>query len=155
MIWRSVEIVEYADEYGRELVRMWRDSFERAVGVVDPHPLDEQLRYLEEKVVPENQVLVVLGKGGSGVIAFMASTPEMINQLYVHVGHQHQGIGSLLVNLAKQRSSGRLRLFTFRANESAQRFYERHRFKVISHGFEENWQLEDLEYEWAAPETAT
>lgn len=155
MIRRKMEIVDYAQEYGRELVRMWRDSFEQAVRVVDPHPLDEQLRYLEEKVVPENQVLVVLDKDGSGVIAFMASTPEMISQLYVHVNHQHRGIGSMLVSLAKQRSRGRLRLFTFTVNESAQRFYERQGFKVIGHGFEEHWQLEDHEYEWSAPETAT
>ncbi|MET0463906.1 MAG: GNAT family N-acetyltransferase [Chitinophagaceae bacterium] len=155
MIRPELDIVEYAHEYGRELVRMWRDSFEQAVGVVDPHPLDEQLRYLEEKVVPGNQVLVVLDKGGAGVIAFMASTPEMICQLYVHVGHQYKGIGSMLVNIAKQRSRGRLRLFTFRVNKSAQRFYERHGFKVIGLGFEENWQLEDIEYEWSTPETAT
>ena len=76
-----MEIVDYSREHGRELVRMWRDSFEQAVGVVDPHSLDEQLRYLEEKVVPENQVLVVLGEDGTEIIAFMASTPEMISQL--------------------------------------------------------------------------
>lgn len=147
-----MEIVDYNREYGRDLVRMWRDSFEQAVGVVDPHPLDEQLRYLEEKVIPENQVLVVLGKDGTSVIAFMALTSEMISQLYVHVGHQNEGIGSMLVNIAKQQSCGRLRLFTFRVNERAQRFYERHGFKVTGRGFEENWQLEDVEYEWTAPE---
>ena len=70
-----MEIVDYNHEYGPELVRMWRDSFEQAIGIVDPHPLDQQLRYLEEKVVPENQVLVVLGEDGAGIIAFMASTP--------------------------------------------------------------------------------
>jgi len=155
MVRREMNIVEYTHEYGRELVRMWRDSFEQATGVVDPHPLDEQLRYLEEKVVPRNQVLVVLGKGRAGVIAFMASTPEIISQLYVHIGHQHKGIGSTLVNAAKQRSHGRLRLYTFRVNKGARRFYERHGFKVIGHGFEEKWQLEDIEYEWSAPEAAT
>jgi len=147
-----MEIVDYSRDHGRELVRMWRDSFEQAVGIVDPHSLDEQLRYLEEKVVPENQVLVVLGEDGTEIIAFMASTPEMISQLYVRAGHQHKGIGSMLVNIAKHRSYGRLRLFTFRVNEGAQRFYERHGFKVIGHGFEEQWKLEDLEYEWSAPE---
>lgn len=146
-----MEIVDYNHEYGPELVRMWRDSFEQAIGIVDPHPLDQQLRYLEEKVVPENQVLMVLGKDGAGIVAFMASTPETISQLYVHAGHQNEGIGSMLVNIAKQQSHGRLRLFTFRVNERAQRFYERHGFKVVGRGFEENWQLEDVEYEWTAP----
>ena len=146
-----MEIVDYNPEYGPELVRMWRDSFEQAIGIVDPHPLDQQLRYLEEKVVPENQVLMVLGKDGAGIVAFMASTPETISQLYVHASHQSEGIGSMLVNIAKQQSHGGLRLFTFRVNERAQRFYERHGFKVVGRGFEENWQLEDVEYEWTAP----
>ena len=150
-----MEIIDYNPEYGPELVRMWRESFEQAIGVVDPHPLEQQLRYLEEKVVPENRVLVVLGEDGAGIIAFMASTAETISQLYVHVGHQNEGIGSMLINIAKQQSNGRLRLFTFRVNESAQRFYERHGFKVAGRGFEESWQLEDVEYEWTAPEATS
>ncbi len=144
----DVSIVDYSPKYGRELVRMWRGSFEQAVGVIDPHSLDRQLQYLEEKVVPENNVVLVLEKTTSDVIGFMASTPDHISQLYVHVKHQNKGIGSILVNIAKQNSGGRLRLFTFKANEIAQRFYERHGFKVVGCGFEKEWQLEDVEYEW-------
>ena len=151
---RDLVVVDYSPEHGPELVKMWRESFERAVGVVDPHPLSEQLRYLEEKVVPENSVLVVLGKAISAVIGFMASTPDNILQLYIHVSHQNKGIGSMLVSIAKQRSRGRLRLFTFEANKNAQRFYERHGFKVVARGFEKEWQLEDIEYEWSAANRA-
>lgn len=147
---RDIVVVDYSPEHGPELVKMWRESFERAVGVIDPHPLSEQLRYLEEKVVPENNVLVVLEEATSAVIGFMASTPDNILQLYVHVSHQNNGLGSMLVNIAKQRSRGRLRLFTFEANKNAQRFYESHGFKVVARGFEKEWQLEDIEYEWSA-----
>ena len=45
-------------------------------------------------------------------------------------------------------SGGSLRLFTFKSNSKAQRFYERHGFKIIGRGFEELWQLEDIEYQW-------
>ena len=146
---QEIVIVDYAPEHGLELVRMWRASFEQALGIVDPHPLPEQLRYLQEKVIPDNQVLVVLDERRSSVIGFMASTPETISQLYVHVDYQNRGIGSRLVNIAKEHSRGRLRLFTFKANESAQRFYERHGFRVIGAGFEKEWELEDVEYEWS------
>lgn len=118
-------------------------------------PLPEQLQYLEEKVVPENRVLVVLEETTSAVIGFMASTPENISQLYVHVSHQNKGVGSMLVNIAKQNSRGRLRLFTFEANKNAQCFYERHGFKVVARGFEREWQLADIEYEWSVAEAAT
>ncbi|MBV9209371.1 MAG: GNAT family N-acetyltransferase [Acidobacteria bacterium] len=151
----EIKIVDYAPEYGREVVAMWRESFERAVGVRDPHPVEEQLRYLDEKVALENRLALVLDKNSSAVIGMMAFTPETIAQLYVHVGHQQRGIGSLLLDMAKENSSGRLRLFTFKANRKAQRFYERHGFKIIARGFEEQWQLEDIEYEWVASSAAS
>ena len=152
---RDMVIVDYLPEHGPELVKMWRESFERAVGVVDPHPLPEQLRYLEEKVVPDNRVLVVLEESTLAVVGFMAATPESISQLYVHVDHQGKGVGSMLVGIAKQHSHGRLRLFTFEANKNAQRFYERHGFEVVARGFEKEWQLADIEYEWSAAGAAT
>ena len=145
---QDVVIVEYSPEHARELVQMWRDSFERAVGIIDPHPLEEQLRALKEKVVPQNRVRVALERDSSAVIGFIASTSTMISLLYVHVDHQGQGIGSRLLNLAKQESGGSLRLFTFKSNSKAQQFYERQGFKIKGRGFEEMWQLEDIEYEW-------
>ena len=51
-------------------------------------------------------------------------------------------------DLAKKHSNGVLRLFTLETNTKAQRFYERHGFKIIRRGFEEFWQLADIEYEW-------
>jgi len=144
------EIIDYGPIHRHELVEMWRASFEEAVGVVDPHPFEEQLHYFDERVLPENRVVVVLDPKTSSVIAFMASTPQKISQLYVHVDRQRQGIGSILLNRAKRESEGVLRLFTFRVNRRARRFYEHHGFRVVRFGFEEHWQLEDVEYEWSA-----
>lgn len=145
-----VEVVAYSPIHRHELVEMWRASFEQAVGVVDPHPIEEQLRYFDEKVIPQNRVVVVCDPKTARVIAFMASTPETVAQLYVHVDHQGQGIGSTLLDSAKRESRGTLRLFTFKVNERARRFYERHGFKAIRYGFEEQFQLEDVEYQWTA-----
>lgn len=127
---------------------MWRASFERAVGVVDPHPIEEQVRYLQEQVVPANEVLVVIEESSSAVVGFIAFSAQSIVQLYVHVLHQGRGIGSALLDIAKERSGGALRLFTFDANAGAQRFYEHHGFVVVARGFEPMWGLKDIEYEW-------
>jgi ribosomal protein S18 acetylase RimI-like enzyme len=148
-------IVEYLPKYGRELVQMWRDSFEQAVGIQDPHTLEEQLRFVEQELIRSHSVVIVLEKGGGKVVGFLAATAEKISQLYVHVDHQNKGIGSMLVNLAKQNSNGRLRLFTFECNKNAQHFYENHGFKIVARGFEKNWQLADIEYEWNAATSAT
>lgn len=141
-------IISYSSQYAFPLVKMWRESFEQAIGVIDPHPLQEQLKYLQEVVVPNNQVQIVLDSATNNVIGFFAANENMIAQLYVHINYQGKGIGSQLIELAKQSSNGRLRLFTFKVNTKAQRFYEHHGFKIIGQGFEKEWQLEDLEYEW-------
>lgn len=151
----DIVVVEYSPVHSDELVRMWRRSFERAVGITDPHPIEEQLEYFESTVVAENRVLVVLAKRTGEVIGFLASTSERIAQLYVHTAHQRRGIGTLLLDIAKERSAGRLRLFTFAANVGAQAFYERHGFSIVARGFEPTWGLEDIEYEWVRPPVCT
>jgi GNAT superfamily N-acetyltransferase len=143
-------VIDYSPQYGKELVRMWRDSFEQAVGVKNPYPLEDQLQYLEEQLVPNNRVRIVLADNTSTLVGVLVSSPRTISQLYVHVDHQNRGIGSLLLSLAKQDSDGSLRLFTFDCNLRAQRFYEKHGFKIIGRGFEDQWQLHDIEYEWVA-----
>ena len=143
-------VVEYLPKYGRELVQMWRDSFEQAVGIRDPHPFEEQLRFLDHELIRSHSIVIVLEKDAGKIVGFLAATTDMISNLYVHVDYQHKGIGSQLVNIAKQNSNGRLRLFTFECNKNAQRFYEYHGFKIVARGFEKTWQLADIEYEWCA-----
>jgi ribosomal protein S18 acetylase RimI-like enzyme len=125
------------------------------VGIRDPHTFEDQLRFVDQELVRSNSVVIVLEKGTGKVVGFLAATTDTISQLYVHVDHQSKGIGSMLVNLAKQNSNGRLRLFTFERNKNAQRFYEKHGFKIVARGFEKHWQLEDIEYQWCATASAT
>jgi ribosomal protein S18 acetylase RimI-like enzyme len=142
--------VEYLPQYGPELVQMWRASFQKAVGVSNPHPFADHLRFLDEELSQNHSVVLAVDEISGRVIGFTAFTPEKISQLYVHVDHQNRGIGSLLLNIAKENSHGHLRLFTFERNKNAQRFYESHGFKIVARGFEESLQLADIEYEWCA-----
>ena len=142
-------IVPYRPEMLQPLVDLWRESFEHGVGVVDPHPIGEQRQYFVEHVAVRCEVSVVLRD--AAIVGFVAADAASINQLYVRVGCLRQGIGSRLVELAKSRSSGSLWLFTFARNAVARRFYERHGFVAIAHGFEPTWRLEDVKYRWERP----
>jgi ribosomal protein S18 acetylase RimI-like enzyme len=144
----KVHIGEFRREYVEELVRMWRESFEFGVGVVDPHPIREQEQALLTEVVPNNTVRVAFLEGR--MVGFIAASTESISQLYVRKGYDRRGIGSLLLQWAKEQSAGSLWLYTFERNAGARAFYEHHGFRIVARGHEPHWDLDDLKYEWHA-----
>ena len=84
---------EYEDRVLDELVALWRASFEAGVGITDPHPLADQRRHFLERVLPANTVRIATH--GGQLVGFVAASSESISQLYVRVGFQRHGIGSL------------------------------------------------------------
>lgn len=144
-----VELVAFCEAWLEELVPLWRASFEAGVGVTDPHPLEEQRRYFLDEVLPRNAVRLALA--GERLAGFVAASRESIAQLYVRVGCQRQGIGTRLLDWAKDQSGGSLWLYTFARNAGARAFYERHGFRAVARGFEPSWRLEDVRYEWRRP----
>ena len=141
-----VELTPYRPQFRERLVALWRASFTLGVGVPTPNSIDDHLRYFDEHVLTETSVQLALREGE--LVGFGAFTPESVMQLYVHVSHLGQGIGTRLLDDAKAASSGRLWLYTFVTNTNAQRFYERHGFEIVERGFEPVMQLGDLRYEW-------
>jgi ribosomal protein S18 acetylase RimI-like enzyme len=142
-----MRIEDFQPRQARELVELWRRSFEHGVGITDPNPLEEQLAYFRSTILPGNRVRVALRE--SALVGFIASTPQSIACLYVAVPHIGRGIGSRLLSLAKSESSGSLWLYTFAQNSNARAFYERRGFIDVGHGFENMWKLEDVKYVWS------
>lgn len=130
-----------------ELIAMWRASFEFGVGVVDPHPIEAQRDFFVREILPNNDVRIAVQ--GDRLVGFIAASRDSIPALYVHVDALGEGIGTLLLDWAKEQSDGRLWLYTFERNTRAQRFYESSGFRITERGFEEDWQLADLRYEWS------
>jgi ribosomal protein S18 acetylase RimI-like enzyme len=96
------------------------------------HTDDECLAWLAEEVVPlmETWVAELAGR----VVAMMVLDEAGIGHLYVDPPSHSRGIGSRLVELAKERRPDGLELYTFQANERARQFYERHGFAVVTLG---------------------
>ena len=151
MLVNTVDRISFSEFHAglaEELVIMWRRSFEEAVGITDPHPLEEQRAYLMNEVVPRNALRVAFLDGE--VVGFAAASSVSLAQLYVHLRFQRIGIGKRLLEWAKGQSAGSLWLFTFARNARACAFYERNGFQAVARGFEAKWQLEDVRYEWSA-----
>ena len=130
-----------------ELVKMWRASFEHGVGIQEPNPIEGQLAFFLNEVVPTNQVRVVKHEGA--IVAFLASTTECVSQLYVRVQNIGQGLGTELIETAKAESHGNLWLYTFTQNTNARRFYERHGFIEVERESENMYKLEAIKYKWS------
>lgn len=149
MLHNAITIVPYEERYAWPTVRMWRASMERALGVKDPHSWEEQLNYLYH-LAADKAVYLAIEEGTDQVVGFLVLDGSELDQLYIHVDHQGAGIGTQLLNLAKEQSPGKLQLYTFAVNENAQRFYERHGFYIIGRGVERESGMADIRYEWLA-----
>jgi len=144
---QHIKIIEYDEKYALETVKMWRASMEMALGVKDHHSWEEQLNYLKT-IMDEYRGFLVIEKPSDKVIGMMAVGGSELDQLYIHVDYQGMGIGTQLLNHAKELSPGKLQLFTFEVNKKAQSFYEKHGFTVIRRGIENQSGMADIRYEW-------
>lgn len=144
----KIGIIPYDERYSEETVRMWRDSKEKALGQNDIHDFADHLNFLKTVLVNGNQVFLAIDEKIDKSVGILAIDGKFINQLYIHTDYQNAGIGTRLLNLAKNLSNGTLRLYTFEVNKQAQKFYEKHGFEIIGRGFENEENLSDILYEW-------
>lgn len=95
----------------------------------DLHSDAETRDWTRDVVFATQQVLVA--EDDAGVIqGYLAQQDDWVKHLYVHPREQSQGIGSALLEAAKARRPGGLRLWVFQPNTDAIRFYARQGFKV-------------------------
>jgi GNAT superfamily N-acetyltransferase len=91
------------------------------------HDHDDVVRHYRETVYSQCQLFVAERHGEVG--AFLAlSDHAFVTALYADRRFRGLGLGTLLIDRAKQIRSDGLSLWTFVANEDAQRFYRRQGF---------------------------
>jgi putative acetyltransferase len=89
------------------------------------HTVEEDQNYFA-KILASQQCWVMGRKGG--VFGFIAVENSWVNHLYVLPNYQGIGIGTRLLNIAKEISPSSLQLWTFQANVRAREFYRKHAF---------------------------
>lgn len=139
-------VTKYDAKYAEQTVSMWRDSKEHAIGQKEVHTFLNHVYFLNHMLNERFTIDLVLIE--EKVVGMIAYNDNEINQLYIHRDYQGKGIGQKLLDIVKAHSSGRLTLYTFEVNETAQRFYEKHGFKIISRGHENEENLPHIQYEW-------
>jgi ribosomal protein S18 acetylase RimI-like enzyme len=156
----DIEIVAYRPEYGLEVVKMWRQSFQRAMNIQEQNHSDElsgQLNYF--CTIDPTSIRIAIDCSSSTIAGLMVIASGELDHLYINVEYQGSGLGSRLLNEAKLESPQSIELYTFQKNSRAQVFYESHGFSEIERGYAElegnPWasskeELADIKYKWTA-----
>ncbi|GAA5195257.1 GNAT family N-acetyltransferase [Rugosimonospora acidiphila] len=145
------------------VAEVWLRSYRAALPTVRrAHSEDEVRAWVRDVLVPEHETWVAVAfsavassavassGAGSVVVGMMALDDGWVDQLYLDPSWRGRGIGERLLDLAKRRHPGGLRLWTFQVNAAACRFYERHGFVAVERtdGAGNEEREPDVRYEW-------
>jgi GNAT superfamily N-acetyltransferase len=110
------------------------------------HTDDEVRAWIAELVIPRSEVWLA---ESDQLVGLLVLDDDWVDQLYVDPELTGRGIGTQLIELAKSRRPGGLRLWTFESNTGAQRFYERHEFRATDRTEGDNEEgAPDILYVW-------
>ncbi|MEM0953404.1 MAG: GNAT family N-acetyltransferase [Pseudomonadota bacterium] len=117
-----------------------------------PHPKSAWETRWSADIVPTHQVVVA--EQHQEVAAFAALNqqiqPAELSQIFVDPRKQGCGLGTALLDWAKQRSPAGIVLWTLEINAGSRRFYERHGFVQTLPGVNEINQLRNIGYLWSS-----
>jgi len=135
---------------------VWLASFKATYDFPAAHTDDEVRGWITSSLAGRDEAFVAIDPETGQVVALMSLEKDDLDQLYVHPDWLGRGIGSRMVELAKQRRPGGFGLYTFQVNERARRFYERRGLVAtwFGDGSANEEHQPDVRYEWR-PEPAT
>jgi GNAT superfamily N-acetyltransferase len=110
---------------------------------------DDDVRRWICSVLEEHEAWLACADDGTP-LGLMVLEGDWVGQLYVDPAWTGHGLGTRLLELAKERRPGGLQLWTFESNVRAQRFYERNGFTVEDRtdGSGNEERAPDLRYVW-------
>jgi GNAT superfamily N-acetyltransferase len=110
---------------------------------------DEETFFFIDNIVLRDQEVDVAETNGE-ISGFVAIERDMVEHLYVRPDLLRRGIGSALLQRAKERLPSGFRLWVFQENVPARRFYERHGLRLVEEtdGSRNEERTPDALYEW-------
>ena len=111
------------------------------------HTSEEDLAWMTNVVLPQQEVWVAVGTDAIGLIAF---TDHSVEHLYVDPPAWRTGAGSALLARAKERQPEGFRLWTFQRNAMARAFYRKHGLVELrtTHGSGNEEHEPDIQLGW-------
>jgi chorismate mutase/GNAT superfamily N-acetyltransferase len=113
------------------------------------HTVEEDRAWLADQLAGDREAWVAERDGQ--VLGLLLLENDWLHSLYVDPRHQGEGIGSVLVELAKTLRPEGLRLWVFQTNTGARRLYARHGFveKEETDGRDNEERAPDVRLQWS------
>jgi ribosomal protein S18 acetylase RimI-like enzyme len=129
------------------VARMMRSTYDLMDYIPRLHTPEEDLAYVGG-LFSEHEVWVA--ESGTVILGFAILSSDQLLQIHVDPDQQHQGIGTRLLDQAKERRKAGFTLWTFQKNVGARRFYERHGLEVVrlTEGEGNEEKEPDVQYAW-------
>lgn len=136
-------------EDGPSLGDVWLRAWRATFTFPPAHPDDDVRRWLATEMLPRTETWVATEAGGR-VVAFLSISTTMVEQLYVDPDWIGRGLGSVLLDIAKERRPDGLELWCFQVNHRARRFYGAHGFRAVffGGGAGNEERQPDIRYAW-------
>ena len=154
----AVFLERAADDDAAEIADLYLASRADALPFLRRVHTDDEVRVWVRNVLLRRGETWIARLNGT-VVGFVTLIGDDLDQLYLMPGHYRRGIGSQLLAKAKERSPGRLHLFTFQRNKRARAFYQKHGFRIVdlNDGSRNEEGEPDVLYEWrlATPEAGS
>jgi len=137
------------------LATLYLDAREAAYPAIPPsvHPPDDVRRWWRSRFEAGDGVEVWLAQRDEEPVGLLLLEHDWVHSLYVAPGLTGQGIGTVLLDVAKAVRPTGLGLWVFEANEGARRFYRRHGFAEVrrTDGSDNEEHAPDVEMAWPDP----
>ncbi len=145
----AVSIRPARETDGPGIGEVWLTAWRATFDFPPKHPDDDVRTWLATEMLATREAWVATEPDGR-VVALLALSDEMIDQLYVAPDRIGSGIGSRLIATAKARRPDGLDLFCFQVNTRARTFYEHHGFVIVATGDGSNNSegQPDIRYSW-------
>ncbi|HEY7660555.1 MAG TPA: GNAT family N-acetyltransferase [Actinomycetota bacterium] len=136
------------DEDADSIAQLFIASFATLTFLPRLHTDEETFHFITDVVLREQEVHVAVRNGEIG--GFIAMHRDKVEHLYVRPDLLRRGIGSALLERAKERMPSGFRLWVFQENGPARRFYERHGLRLVEEtdGSRNEERTPDALYEW-------
>jgi GNAT superfamily N-acetyltransferase len=148
----DVQVRELAEPDFLEAASVWHESRKQVgteMGFDSERAVTAEIsvRVFREVIAVENLIWGAVQE--NCIVGILAINGSEIDRMYVRPGAQRCGIGTALLQKARELSPSGLELFTHEENRAARTFYEKHGFRPVRFGISPPPESEpDVLYRW-------